>query len=147
MPCHIPRLLKQPQKWWSPVAKKKRTSLDKISCKENVLRQKESRKFCPCHSRSSNYAIFGLFTVLFCREIQWPKPHVQGYCWTHYVLPYCRRGPLFCKRKNRFFDTINQSINQSKHKDGIAILEYSRIYSYSGIRSIERTLRFQRLLF
>ena len=41
------------------------TSLGKI-CKENVQRQKESRKFCRHRSRSSNYAIFGHF-MSFCR--------------------------------------------------------------------------------
>ena len=37
------------------------TSFNKISCKEDVQWKKESQKFCPCRSRSSNYAIFGHF--------------------------------------------------------------------------------------
>ena len=68
------------QKCCSPLARKNTqdlgSSFGKISCKENIQRQKESLKFCRCRSRSSNYAIFGHFTVLFCREIQCPKTHL-----------------------------------------------------------------------
>ena len=32
------------------------TTFGKISCKENVQRQKELRKFCRCRSRSPNYS-------------------------------------------------------------------------------------------
>ena len=45
------------------------TSFGKI-CTENVHRQKKLGKFCRRRSRSSNNAIFGHFTVLFCREVQ-----------------------------------------------------------------------------
>ena len=58
------------------------TSIGKI-CTENVHCRKQSRKFCRRRSRSSNHAMFGHFTVLFCSEIQWPKTHLQGYCSTH----------------------------------------------------------------
>ena len=72
------------QIWWSPVAKKKTrfrtlgTSFGKRSCKENAQRQ----NFTPSLTRTSNYAIFGHFMVLFFRQIQWPKTHMQGYCST-----------------------------------------------------------------
>ena len=103
-------------------------ALAKYHAKKTFSSKKKLEKlFCPSHS--SKYAFFVISRCCFAGKYNDTKcmyraiVQIKLNLLSGDVLPYCRCGPLFCKRNNRFFE-----------------MDYSRINYYSRIGSIERTL-------